>query len=190
MSIQICSACGANVSSYDGVSVGYKEGTKFMCSKCYNESIAEYLGLDYEHVSFDQLTLQDLDGVPHTFQFHPHIFSDQLSLEALETGPDEGYEFSVIAEAEQDLFVTFQTLFERIRRELGRRHIEPEGSGYRITQEDVVRGQITDDPDSVEQMPLLIIDGKPFTWKELGRMVAPFAGFSFKLEIFDRSEER
>ena len=190
MSIQICSACGANVSSYDGVSVGYKEGTKFMCSKCYNESIAEYLGLDYEHVSFDQLTLQDLDGVPHTFQFHPHIFSDQLSLEALETGPDEGYEFSVIAEAEQDLFVTFQTLFERIRRELGRRHIEPEGSGYRITQEDVVRGQITDDPASVEQMPLLIIAGTSRPWEELGRMLAPNAGFRFKLEIFDRSEER
>jgi len=190
MSIQICSACGANVSSYDGVSVGYKEGTKFMCSKCYNESIAESLGLDYEHVSFYPLTLQDLDGVPHTFQFHPHIFSDQLSLEALETGPAEGYEFSVIAEAEQDLFVTFQTLFERIRRELGRRHIEPEGSGYRITQEDVVRGQITDDPDSVEQMPLLIIDGKSITWEELGRMLAPNAGFRFKLEIFDRSEER
>ena len=28
------------------------------------------------------------------------------------------------------------------------------------------------------------------SWKELGRMVAPFAGFRFKLEIFDRSEER
>ena len=68
MSKQICSACGANVSPYDGVSVGYKEGTKFMCSRCYNESMAEYLGLDYDHVSFDPLTLQDLDGVPHTFQ--------------------------------------------------------------------------------------------------------------------------
>ena len=190
MSNQTCSACGANVSPYDGVSVEYKEGTKLLCSRCYNESMAEYLGLDYEHVSFDPLTLQDLDGVPHTFQFRPHIFGDQLSLEALETGPDEGYEFSVIAEAEQDLFVTFQTLFERIRRELGRRHIEPEGSGYRITQEDVVRGQITDDPDSVEQMPLLIIDGKSITWEELGRMLAPNAGFRFKLEIFDRSEER
>ena len=190
MSIQICSACGANVSSYDGVSVGYKEGTKFMCSKCYNESIAEYLGLDYEHVSFDPLTLQDLDGVPHTFQFRPQLFGEQLSLEALEIGPDMGYEFSVIAEAEQDLFVTFQTLFERIRRELGRRHIEPEGSGYRITQEDVVRGQITDDPDSFERIPLLIIDGKPVTWEALDRMVAPYAGFRFRLEIFDRSEEK
>ena len=161
-----------------------------MCSRCYNESIAEYLGLDYKHVSFDLLTLQDLDGIPHTFQFRPHIFSDQLSLEALEIGPDEGYEFSVIADVEQDLFITFQTLFERIRRELGRRHIKPEGNGYQITQDNVVRGQITNDPDSFEQIPLLIIDGKPITWEQLGRMVAPNAGFLFKLEIFDRSEER
>jgi hypothetical protein len=152
--------------------------------------MAEYLGLDYAHVSFDPLTLQDLDGVPHTFEFRPHIFSDQLTLQALEVGPERGYEFSVIADAEQDLFVTFQTLFERMRRELGRRHIEPEGSGYRITEGDVVRGQITDDPESLEQMPLLIIDGKPITWEELGRMVAPYAGFRFKLEIFDRSEEK
>jgi hypothetical protein len=187
---QICSACGADVSSYEGVSVGYKDGTKFLCSRCYNESMAEYLGLDYGHVSFDPLTLQDLEGVPHTFQFRPHIFGDQLSLEALEVGPEEGYEFSVIADAEQDLFVTFQTLFERIRRELGRRHIEPEGSGYRIIEDNVVRGQISEDPDSFERMPLLIIDGKSITWEELGRMVAPYAGFRLKLEIFDRSDEK
>lgn len=190
MSYQTCSACGANVSSYDGVTVGYKEGTKFLCSRCYNESIAEHLGLDYKHISFDPLTIRDIDGAPHTFQFLPHVFGDQLSLEALEVGPEEGYEFSVITDAEQDLFVTFQTLFERIRRELGRRHIEPDGNGFRISQDDVVRGQITDDPDTFEQMPLLIIDGRPITWKELGRMVAPNTGFRFKLEIFDRSEEK
>jgi hypothetical protein len=152
--------------------------------------MAEHLGLDYEHIGFDPLTLQDLDGKPHTFQFRPHIFGEQLSLEALEIGSELGYEFCVIADAEQDLFVTFQTLFARIRRELDPRHIEPEGSGYRITQDDVVRGQITDDPNSIEQMPLLIIDGKPITWEALGRMVAPNAGFRFKLEIFDRSEEK
>ena len=96
----------------------------------------------------------------------------------------------MIADAEQDLFVTFQTLFERIRRELGRRHIEPDGDGYRITQDDEVRGLISEDPDAFERMPLLIIDGKPVTWEALGRMVVSNAGFRFKLEIYDRSEEK
>jgi len=190
MSNQTCSACGASVSYYNGVSVGYEEAGRFLCSGCYNESMAQQLGLKYEHVEFDPLTIRDFDGKPHTFQFRSHIFGDQLSLEVLEVGPEEGYEFSVIANAEQDLFNTFQTLFERIRGELDRRHIEPDGAGFRITQDDVVRGQITEDPDSFEQMPLLIIDGKPVTWEALGRMVAPNVGFRFKLEIFDRSEEK
>jgi hypothetical protein len=148
------------------------------------------MGLDYEHVAFDPLTVRDIDGVSHTFQFRTHIFGDQLSLDALEVGPEEGYELSVIADAEQDLFVTFQKLFERVRRELGRRHIEPDGNGYRITRDNVVRGRITDDPSSFVQMPLLIIDGTSVTWEELGRMVAANVGFCFKLEIFDRSEEK
>jgi hypothetical protein len=190
MTKQTCDACGDLIRAYDGVSVGYKEGTKLLCSRCYNDSVAEYMGLDYEHVAFDPLTVRDIDGVSHTFQFRTHIFGDQLSLDALEVGPEEGYELSVIADAEQDLFVTFQKLFERIRRELGRRHIEPDGNGYRITRDNVVRGRITDDPSSFVQMPLLIIDGTSVTWEELGRMVAPNVGFCFKLEIFDRSEEK
>jgi hypothetical protein len=185
-----CSACGSPVSPHDGVSVGFDAGTKFMCSRCYNELVAENRGLDFEHVTFAPLTLQDVDGVHHTFQFRSNIFSDQLSLTALETGTDKGYEFCVIADAEQDLFITFKALFERIRRELGRKHIEPEGNGYRITRDDVVRGQITDDPNSLGQLSRLIIDGKAISWEELGRMVAPYAGFGFKLEIFDRGEER
>jgi hypothetical protein len=141
MSDQTCSACGTQVAAHDGVLLSAKEGTRFPCSRCYNETIAEYLGLAYEHVAFDPATIEDGDGIPHTFQFRTRVFSDRLSLEALETGKDEGYEFSVTADAEQDLFVTFRRLFERIRR-------------------------------------------------ELGRMVSPYEGFNFKLEIFDRSEER
>jgi hypothetical protein len=190
MSDQTCSACGTQVASYDGVLLSAKEGARFLCSRCYNETVAEYLGLDYEHVAFDPVTLEDRDGISHTFQFRTHVFSDQLSLEALETGPQEGYDFSVIADAEQDLFVTFRRLFERIRRELGHKHIEKAAKGYQITDAGVVRGQISSDPDAFDRMPLLIIDGKPVTWDALGRMLSPYEGFRFKLEIFDRSEER
>ena len=54
----------------------------------------------------------------------------------------------------------------------------------------MVRGQITDDPDGFVRMPMLIVDGKPITWETLGRMLTPYAGFRFKLDIFHRSEER
>lgn len=184
-----CSTCGTAISSHDGVHIGNVEETRLLCSRCYNESIAKYLGLDYEHIEFDPVTLEDSKGLPHTFQFRTHIFSDELSLEALEvTENDEGYEFSVIADADQDLYLTFKSLFERIRRELSRQHLEPYDSGYRI-KDGVVRGQITSEADD-PSAPLLIIDGKPISWEELGRMIPEYMGFRFKLEIFDRSEEK
>ena len=110
MSDQTCSARGAKVSPCDGVSVGNREGTKFLCSRCCNDFMAERLGLDYRHVSFDPLTLRDLDGAPHTFEFLPRIFGDQLSLEALEVGADQGYQFSVIADAEREVRVFLSRL--------------------------------------------------------------------------------
>jgi hypothetical protein len=52
----------------------------------------------------------------------------------------------------------------------------------------LVRGQITIDPNAFARMPLLIIDGKLVSWEALGRMVWPYEGFRFKLEIFDNIE--
>jgi hypothetical protein len=190
MSNETCNAYGTQVASYDGVFLSTGEDSRFLCSRCYNETVAEYLDLDFEHLELQPLTLEDRDGVAHRFQFRSRLFGDRLSLEAMETGPREGYEVSVIADAEQDLFITFRHLFERIRRELGRTHIEPEGEGYRITDAGVVRGQITSDPDAFDRMPLLIIDGKLVSWKELGRKISPYEGLRLKLEIFDSSEER
>ncbi len=187
--IERCSVCGTAIASHNGVYVGNGEKTRLMRSRCYNESIAEYLGLDYEHIEFDPVTLEDPKGVLHTFQFRSHIFSEELSLEALEvTESDVGYEFSVIADADQDLYITFKSLFERIRRELSRQHIESNNGGYRI-KNSVVRGQATSEADD-PFASLLIIDGKPISWEELGCMIPEYMSFRFKLEIFDRSEEK
>ena len=32
--------------------------TRLMCSRCYNESVAKYLSLNYEHVEFDPITIE------------------------------------------------------------------------------------------------------------------------------------
>ncbi|CAK0770370.1 DUF4178 domain-containing protein [Gammaproteobacteria bacterium] len=183
-----CSACGILVGSHEGVHVGnMDDGYRFMCSRCHNMSVAEYLGLGYEHIAFEPVTLEDALGRPHTFKFRTHIFSDQLSMDAIEDVED-GYEFQVIADAEQDLFVTFQKLFERMRRELARQHLEAHGEGYQI-KDWVLRGQI-DSEVGDSGKPLFIIDGIPFTLEELGELVSPFMGFRFKLELFDLSEEK
>ena len=59
------------------------------------------------------------------------------------------------------------------------------------TDDDIVRGKIDSDRDGpdYERRPLLVIDGKEISWGEFGRMLITYEGFSFKLEIFDSSDE-
>ena len=59
-----------------------------------------------------------------------------------------------------------------------------------ISDSNVVRGRIEWDDDTGGEIPLLIIDGNPITWKQLGRMLMTYEGFNFKLEIFDPFESR
>jgi len=73
---------------------------------------------------------------------------------------------------------------------LRRKHIERAGDRYRVKTADVVRGQITSDPDGFDPMAVQIIDGKAITWEAFGRVVAENMGFKFTLAIFDCSEER
>ena len=84
----------------------------------------------------------------------------------------------------------FRTLYQRLLRELGRTHVEEIPGGLQITEDATVRGIISWDTDQDGDVPLLVIDGRDVTWKEMGRMMMSFEGFHFKLEIFEPSEER
>ena len=49
--------------------------------------------------------------------------------------------------------------------------------------------QVIGEPDDDRRVPMVVIDGREISWDELGRMVAAFEGWQFKLEFLDRSEE-
>ena len=188
-----CESCGKMVRSFDTINVSSKTKLSLFCSKCYNEFVAEDMGLDFEHVDFDPITLQDIDGVVHTFEFRTHVFGTNAFIEAFEiqNGQLKGYQFSISGDAEDDMLQLFKTLFEKIRRALGRKHIEKSDlTRYQITKDDIVRGHIAWDDNEDGRVPCLVIDGKELSWEEFGRMLMTFEGFHFKLEIFDRFEER
>ena len=188
-----CSGCGVKVSTYDGVYLSTGDTSRFLCSKCYNESISEAFGLNFDHLSFHPIILADRDGADHTFHFQTRLFGDKVNIQALEIKKDEprGYEFSVHGDAEDDLFGLFAKLVECMYRELERKHIEPSDlTRYSITNENTVRGHITWDDDTDGKVPLLVIDGKELSWHEFGKMLMTYEGFHFKLEIFEGTEER
>jgi hypothetical protein len=102
----------------------------------------------------------------------------------------EGYRFQVIGSIESDTLDLFNQLIDRIKRALSRKHIEMGAYGLEITDDNIVRGTIDCDDEFDMRVPLLIIDGKLVTWEEFGRMLMEYEGWDFKLEIFDKSEER
>ena len=188
-----CDTCGSVVSTYDGVYFSEGDTSRFLCNRCYNESISGAIGLDFEHLSFHPIILADKDDENHTFRFQTRLFGDKVHIQALEIRDNapKGYEFAVSGDAENDLFGLFTKLVERMSRELKRKHIESgDLTRYIITKEDIVRGHITWDDDTGGEVPCLVIDGKELSWCEFGRMLMAYEGFHFKLEIFEGDEER
>jgi hypothetical protein len=47
-----CDSCGTAVPTYDGVYLSDELTNRFLCSKCYNESVSEAFGLNFDHLSF------------------------------------------------------------------------------------------------------------------------------------------
>jgi hypothetical protein len=76
-----------------------------------------------------------------------------------------------------------------MRRALSLTHIEDTGYGPQVSDRLTLRGIVDSDPDDDSRLPLVVIDGRQITWEELGRMVAAFEGWQFKLEFRDLSEE-
>ena len=175
-----CNSCGTAVQTYDGVYLSDEHTNRFLCSKCYNKTVSEIMGLNFDHLSFHPITLADKENENHTFHFQTRLIGDNVLIQALEIkdGEHKGYEFSVHGDAEDDLFYLFRKLIERVRRGLEQRHIESSDlTPYRITDEDIVRGYITWDDNTGGEIPCLVIDGKELSWHEFGRILMSYEGF-------------
>ena len=79
-----CDTCGTKVSTYDGVYFTQGDTRRFLCTRCYKETISETFGLDFEHLSFDPIILADKNGENHTFHFQTRLLGDKVYIQALE----------------------------------------------------------------------------------------------------------
>lgn len=194
VSIEKCSSCGKSVAAYDGVSTGGSEDSKPLCCRCFNEMIAERMGLDFDHPQFEDTILTDCRGFTHEFHFRTRFVPSGLLVEAFELkgGRRGGYEFAALGDFVDDPVDLRRKVLGRIRRALARKDLEArEGReddeyGRQVSRGQTVRGRITWDDESNGRLPMLVIDGEDVTWDELGRMLMTFEGFQFKLEIRDR----
>lgn len=186
-----CHTCHHEIAVCDAVHYGSPEtGYRLLCSRCFNQEVAQLGELDFEHVQFDPLEVPDAGGERHEFHFRVHLLGDRVELRAFEFKDSEprGYEFQVLGEAEEDLFALMARPVERMRRALAISHLEMDHGELHIA-DFVARGRIEWDESEDSRVPLIIIDGREITWQDFGRMLMTFEGWQFTLEIRDPSDE-
>ena len=189
----LCDECGKEIArSNRSVHLTDSDGSygRLLCLECYNREMAAAVNIDFEHPTFPTVLLADVNGGEHRFDFAVQLFGNRVSIEAFELEVDSGYRFSIGGNPEE-VQKLFNKLLGKMRRALSRKHIEiEEFDGMPgMLDEMEARGRIEWDDDSDGQLPLLVVDGKPVTWHQFGRILSSYEGWQFKLEIKDPSDE-
>jgi hypothetical protein len=179
-----CGACGRALGSGETIHVA-GEGPR--CYPCFNRETADRLGIDFDEPQFQPIVLEDTEGTPHTFTFRSMLAPTGLEIEAVEIaeGQRDGYRFAVLGDFEADTWELFQLLYAKMRREVATRHVHRTESGWQLTSAQRLVGRIAWDPESEVRLPLVVIDGKPFTWEQVGHMLMTFEGFTLEAQIKD-----
>jgi len=72
----------------------------------------------------------------------------------------------------------------RMRNAMAVRHVTRTEFGWQVTTDRRLVGRIEYDPDA-DRIPRLVVDGRSFTWDEVGRMLMTFEGFTLVARIED-----
>ena len=180
-----CGLCGKILRPYDSISVA---GVGERCSRCFNEESADRLGIDFDNTPIAPIVVTDVDGVRHRFEIRSMLVGTGHAMYAREVRKRGGYRFAILGDFETDARDLFKLLRERIRQGLSVRHVQETEHGWQLTQAHRLSGVIEWDPETEGMRPLLIVDGRTFTWDQIGRMLMTFEGFTLNAIVEDSIE--
>jgi hypothetical protein len=182
-----CSACGATLGPSETIHV-VGEGPH--CYPCFNREIAERIGIDYDAPQFQPVLIEDADGARHTFVIRSILVPTGHELEAVEKTEDDrpGYRFAVLGDFDADPWELFERLFATMRDAVATRHVRRSELGWQLTSDQRLVGRIEWDPESEARLPLVVIDGKAFSWEQVGHMLMTFEGFTLEARVKDTIE--
>jgi hypothetical protein len=187
-----CERCGTSVPSYDTVHYGNVSKSETLCTACFNAVAADQMGIEVEPANFQPVTLKGNDGRSHVFHVRRQLRPTGQVVEAFEVrrGVPTGYQFAILGDFTEDPMELLARLYERMRRGLARAHVEESEYGTHLISTGSIRGRISSDyRREPEPLPVIVIDGREFSWEQFGRMLLSFEGWQFRLEILDRTEE-
>ena len=183
----VCDHCGAKVPKYETV-ISPEDG-KRRCFNCFSKKMSQELGIDFEAVNFDPITLEDSYGEKHTFHFRSLLVPTGKAIEAFELkdGEPGGYMLSVLDDFYCDIKGLQKKLVNRLQRAMEHKSLEKFHGNWTLVSPGVIRGRI--EYGFGEDSPIIIIDGKYFSWDEFGRMITSYEGWQFRLKIVDKTDE-
>lgn len=161
-----------------------------VCNHCFNAMMSERLGVKEERM-IESFMMEDGEGNSRTFHVGMRIYPSGIFLEAKEDN-DLGYEFAVHGELNENQQDLLKRLIGKVRKGICQKQVKtsafPDGQVYHSLIHDRLVGRFDYDKAS-DDLPMVLIDGKPFTWVELGKMLMTYEGFQFKLEMFDMTDD-
>lgn len=183
-----CGLCGKILRPHDSISVA-EVGER--CYRCFNEELAERLGVDFDNTPIAPFVVTDVDGTRHQFEIRSVLVGTGHAMYAREVSRRDargGYRFAILGDLEADAQDLFTRLRERIRQGLSVRHVHETEHGWQLTQAHRLSGVIEWNPETNGGLPLLIVDGRTFTWDQIGRMLMRFEGFTLNALVEDTIE--
>jgi len=182
-----CDKCGRDLKAGESISV---TGVGERCDECFNEEIAARMGVEFDHTPLEPIELADADGVVHRFQIKSLLVATGREMVAEEVPRPErgGFRFAVLGDYEADAWELFRRLYDKMKREIAVRHVEHTEFGWQLTKGERLVGRIEWDEETGGAIPLLVVDGRAYSWDEVGRMLMTFEGFTLYARVEDSIE--
>lgn len=175
-----CLTCGGRLEPGGTVTVTGRGG---LCFGCYNAELAAESGVSFDNTRLEPVSVPDPKGVQHTFHIRSRLVPGLGHvMEAVEEKPEgRGYGFAVFGPEECDALALFRELYSRIRSGLEVQYLKETRHGLGFVDSLELSGRIDVDTDRGE--PILVVDGRPRYWADLGRLLLTCEGWNVHIEI-------
>ena len=182
-----CGKCGRTFGAGELISIG---GEERRCYPCFNDEIAARMGVEFDDTPIQPIELAGADGTVHRFRIQSLLAATGREMIAEEVPRPErgGFRFAVLGDYEADAWELFRRLYDKMKREMAVRHVEHTEFGWQLTKGDRLVGRIEWDDRTDGRVPVLVVDGRPFSWDEVGRMLMTFEGFTLHARVEDSIE--
>ena len=197
MEATTCQRCGAALLSYETtihLTGLVPDKTEILCSGCFNKQAAMLMGLKIEELDPQLIEIRGRGRKKHVFFISRMIHPTGIALKAIEIqdGEQKGYQIGVNGDLDCNQAELYEKLIKKVKKQVSRKYLEVRKIGWEkkpCIKDFEVAGRIEWDENYDGRIPLVVIDGKEYTWMELGEMLMSFEGWNFKLKIFDFSED-